>query len=297
MEITFRNTNAAVPVNNISIRLEEVLGTSTVPNQTVPFAGFLPVGGSDTLFVSSLAPLGEITRTLRYSTAMDATPGTHNIRVNFEYQDRDYKVHTAHQLITITIAQVTRLELANIEVPETASVGSPVWFSYQVINSGRVNLIGVRLFTEGPFDVNEAQGFRGNLSAQRTLDADGRFIPLEAGMHQGTFRVEAEDNTGEIIYVEHTFNIMVDEGFGFGGDFGFEGGDWEGAWGDDGGGRRPPMGGGWGEPWDENGEASSEIPWIIVIGGGAAAVIVLIAVTVIIIKKRSKKLDFNDDEL
>jgi hypothetical protein len=49
-------------------------------------------------------------------------------------------------------------------------------------------------------------------------------------MHTGTFSVEAEDNTGELVTVEHTFTIMVEGGMDE--EF-FHGGDWEGAWGDD----------------------------------------------------------------
>jgi hypothetical protein len=330
MEITFRNTNASVSVNNISITLEEVTGL--VPQgQTAQFAGFLPVGGSDTIFVNSLAPLGEITRKLTYSTAMDATPGTHNMRVRFKYQDQNWKEQTAEQLITITIAQVTRLELANVNVAETASVGSPVWFNYQVINSGRVNLINVRIETDGPFDVNEAQGFRGNLSAQRTLEADGRFVPLEAGMHKGTFRVLAEDNTGALVEAEHSFNIMVTDGFG--GEFGFEGGDWDGAWSSDviGGGRfdggfhvteegedntnafvkffrniftREAVPEGWNEEFmgefdSERAammgfEVKRETRWGAVIGAGILLLLLVVIPIIAFIRKKSK-LDFDED--
>jgi len=330
LEITFRNTNASVPVNNISIRLEEVSGIP-IPNQTTPFAGFMPVGGSDTLFVDSLAPLGQVTRTLKYSTAMDATPGTHNIQVHFEYQDKDFNVHKAQQMITITIAQVTRLEIANVEVADFTSVGSPVWFKYDVINSGRVNLINVRVDTIGDFDTTEAQGFKGNLNAQRTLSVDGRFVPMEAGTFTGTFKIEAEDNTGEMVEAEFPFTITV-----VGGDSDFEGGDWGGAW-DDGGGRRPPMiGGDFGfdegggenddksaggffknlftrevapEDWNEEFmgefnpetaarmgmEVERETRWVMVIGA-LVILLAVIATPILIIKKRSKKLDFDDED-
>jgi len=275
LTVTFRNTNAQIAVNNVRVRLEEVTSTATGPMGQVisQFAGFLPVDGSDTLFVDHLPPLGEVTKVLRYSTSMDATPGTHNLRVNFDYQDADFAEHTANQLITITVAQMARLEIANVNMPEFASVGSPVWFSFQVINSGRVNLSSVRLFTSGPFDVSGAGGtqgaFHGNLNLQRTLDATGDFIPLEPGLHTGTFLVQAEDNTGAIVYVEHDFNIMVEGGLDMGdwdGDF-HHGGDWPGAWdGGDGMMVRPmPDGGfgggmfdgGWGmEEEDESGAVS-----------------------------------------
>ena len=235
LALTFRNTNANLSVNNIRVRLEEAGQTAAFPGQQTPFAGFVPVGGSDTLFVDALAPLGETSMTLRYTTSVDATPGTHNLRVHFEYQDQNFRSHEATQMITITLAQVTNLEISHVNMPETAMLGGSVFFSYTIINSGRVNLINVRIDTEGAFDVTEARGHRGNLNAQRQLDATGIFVPLEPGMQEGRFVVQGEDNVGAIVEAYHYFRIMVEGGD----DFGFEGGDWDGAWVDDGGFGRP----------------------------------------------------------
>jgi hypothetical protein len=245
MTITFRNTNSSRSVNNVRILMEEVMATN-LPGQTNNhFAGFTPVGGSNTLFVENLAPRGEVTMVLRFTTSAEAMSGTHNMRISFDYQDQDFAMHEASEQISISVAQVTRLELANVNVMEFASVGSPVWFSFDVINSGRVNLSSIRVRTEGPFDVTDAGGetgrFIGNLNAQRTVGFDGRFVPLEPGQHQGEFIVTGEDTTGAIVELRTPFNIFVEGGWGMDGEFG----DWEMDGGfDPGGGMRP--GGGMG---------------------------------------------------
>lgn len=251
MTITFRNTNATRSVNNIRIEMAEVLGT-TAPGQQAHSAGFSPVGGSNTLFIDYLAPHDELTKVLRFITSPEATSGVHTLRFSFQYQDDNFETHEDSEQISISIGQISRLELANVNVSEFASVDQPVWFSFRIINSGHVNLRSIRVRTEGPFDITDAGGtegrFIGTINLQRFAEFDGRFTPLEPGAHQGVFIITGEDPTGEIVELRHTFYITVEDGFDF------EGGDWPGAWEGDMDGRgRPSFNGGFGfEEEDES---------------------------------------------
>jgi len=217
MEITFRNTSATRAVNNVRIIMEEVLGAS-LPGQQSHFAGFNPVGGSSTLFIDDIGPHEEITMSLRFTTVTEATPGAHNMRFSFDYQDQDFETHSANQQISISVAQVTRLELSDVNIGgwgwSTPQVGAHVPFSYNIINSGRVNLINVRTSAEGPFDVDQAGRFIGSINAQRTIGFDGVIVPHHGGMLQGEFIVTGEDITGEIITLVHPFEVFVEEGWG-----------------------------------------------------------------------------------
>ena len=228
LTVTFRNTSSTRSVNNIRVLMEEIMG-SNIPGQQSHFAGFAPQDDSNTLFLDYLAPLGEITMDLRFTTVTEATPGAHNMRFSFDYQDQDFNNHEASQQLSISVAQVTRLELANVNIASFASVGSPVWFEYRIINSGRVNLINVRTRTEGAFDVAQAGRFIGPINAQRTADFSGQFFPEEPGQQTGRFIVYGEDITGAIVELVHEFSIYVEGGFGGGGDrFGGDGGMFEG---------------------------------------------------------------------
>ena len=330
MEITFRNTSSTRSVNNIRILMEEVIGTTPTGGQAAHFAGFNPLDGSNTLFVDFLAPLGEVTKVLRFTTVMEARPGAHNMRFSFDYQDQDFAEHRADQQISITVAQVTRLEITDVTISEWAEpmVGSPVAFNYRIINSGRVDLINVRTRTEGDtFDVTYGGRFITPINAQRLADFHGTFTPLEPGLQRGSFIVEGEDTTGEIVYVVHEFEIYVQGGFDFG-DM-FEGGDMGM------GGGRPGMPGGmfiqeyewcsdtedfvsagyWcqdtGE-WVPTGERCMETDaWIqfdtgfdflglirrpIVWGPAIGVVVVAAVVVIIIIRKKKTKFNFMDDE-
>ena len=214
MEITFRNTSSTRSVNNIRILMEEIIG-SNIPGQQSHFAGFNPVGGSSTIFLDYIEPQGEIVKTLRFTTVTEATPGAHTMRFSFDYQDQDFYTHDAQQQVSIQVAQVTNLELVDVTIGgwATPMVGMPVPFSYNIFNSGRVNLINVRTRTEGPFDVSRAGRPIGMLNAQRTAGFDGEFIPFYPGEHSGTFIVYGEDITGELVEIRHEFTIFVDGGW------------------------------------------------------------------------------------
>jgi len=326
MEVTFRNTSATRSVNNIRILMEEAMG-SNIPGQQSHFAGFNPVGGSNALFVDFLEPLGEIAKTLRFTTVTEATPGAHNMRFRFDYQDQDFHPRDAEQQISISVAQVTRLELADVSIGGwvTPMVGMPVPFNYNIINSGRVNLINVRTSTEGPFDVAQGGRFIGTINSQRMAGFDGAFIPHYPGEQSGVFIISGEDVTGEIVEIRYEFTVFVeggwdgggfDEGFleggGMGGDFTLRPGDGMGDMGMIGGGDA------WchvaGEMvqtgyWSDTGEWVSLGEWCMetgawlpassgfdflgliqrpVVWGSAIAVVVIGAVVVIVIVRRKR---------
>ena len=217
--VTFRNTSATRSVNNVRILMEEVQGTA-IQGQAPPIAGFSPVGGSNTLFIDYIEPRGEVTMTLRFTTMVDATPGSHNMRFAFDYQDQDFAELSANEQISINVAQFSRLELRDVEISpwDTPMVGRPVRFSYVIINSGRVNLLNVRTATEGPFDgLGDAGMFIGRINAQAINTFTGTFIPTEPGQQRGYFIITAEDVTGELVEHRHEFDVFVEGGWDDGG--------------------------------------------------------------------------------
>ena len=283
MSITFRNTNMIRSVNNIRITLEALEGTEGQG------AVFTPVGGSNTLFVDFLGPGEEITKNLRFFTVNDALPRSYNMRVGFEYQCQDFYEFSATENLSISVAQVVRLETDGLAIPPHGSVGSNVWIRFSVLNSGRVPLYGMRIRVDGPFDGTEFNRFIGNLPAQRQISYDGQFRPLEEGTHEGAIVIYGEDATGAIIEYIHEFTIFVDEGFGMGDwDFGeFPGGDW--MWDD--------------REWMDEGEGFDFLEFVrrpvvwIPAAGVLAAVVITVIVVVAVKRRKSNKLVFDDDDL
>jgi len=301
MEITFLNTNSTRSINNIRIILEAieaVEGQGTV---------FVPVGGSNTLFIDYLPPRGETTQTLRFFTVMDATPRSYTMRVHFSYQDQDYHTHDLSEQLSISVAQVTSLETTHISLPPMGDVGGMVPFEFWVINSGRVNLSSVRIRVEGPFDDTGSNNWIGNVDAQRMVGFEGRFTPTEPGEHTGRLVIYGEDATGAIVEHAHEFTMFVNDPFGggFGGD-GFEGGgwgmdDWHGDMGFDDG-----RGGGmlWADDWNwdgsdgggDNGDGGilDTLRRPVVWGSIAGVAVGVVIVSIVAVKKR-KSNAFDDN--
>jgi len=315
MEITFLNTSASRSVNNVMIVLEAQ--AAALPGGQVGSAVFTPVGGSNTLFVPFLAPGEAVTQTVTMFTLPDAAPRMYTLQVNLDYQDQDYNNHDAVQLLSIPVAQFSRLETEppELQIMPFMDMFGFVDFDFRILNTGRVDLRNVRVRVDGNFDTSESNQYMGNLAIGRTNTFRGRIRPLEPGFQEGAIVVYAEDEAGEIVYISHPIAIEVggggDFGDGFGGEFGGDFGDgrWpegEDGWLEGGADRFPdfgPDGGMWGEDFNGEGEGGifSRI-WAFmrrpVFWGPAAGVIVAAGVAVgIVINRKRSSLDFDDDDM
>ena len=280
MEITFRNTNMTRSVNNIRITLEALEGTEDQG------AVFTPVGGSNTLFINFMAPGEEVTKNLRFFTVNDALQRAYNIRVTFEYQCADFEEFEASENLSVSVAQIVRIETDGLNIDSHASVGQNVWVRFSVLNTGRVPLYAMRVRVDGPFDTSEANIFIGNLAAQRQITYDGQFRPLEEGTHTGALVIYGEDATGALVEYVHEFVINV-ESMGMMEDWGddFLGGDMM---------------------WDDDMLLRGEVEggagiirsitrpyvWIPII----VVLVVAAATTAFLVRRKRNKLNFEDDE-
>jgi len=308
LEVTFLNTSTTRSVNNVMIVLEAQ--AAALPGGQMGSAVFTPVGGSNTLFVPSLAPGEAYTQTLTMFTLPDAAPRMYSLQVNLVYQDQDYNDHEATQMLSIPVAQLARIETEPPEIfvmPFMDMFGF-VDFEFRVLNTGRVDLRNLRVRVEGNFDVGEAGGYMGPLNVQRTNTFRGRIRPLEPGFHEGEIIIYAEDEAGEIVYISHPFSIDVMGFDDFGDDFdmGMEGGrpgmGMDDEWFEGGGDRFPGMmpNGEFGyDPFgEEEGGIFSRL-WAFVrtpiFWGPAAGVIVAIIIGVVVMLNRKRsQLDFDD---
>ena len=292
MQITFRNTNTARSINNIRITMEALEGTQDQG------AVFTPVGGSNTLFIDFMAPGEEVTKNLRFFTVNDALQRSYNIKVSFEYQCQDYQEFTASENLSVSVAQVVRIETDGLDIPQNSSVGDSIWVRFNVLNTGRVPLYAMRVTVEGPFDATQATRFIGNLAAQRQITFDGQFRPLEEGLQEGAVVIFGEDVTGTVVEYRHPFVIDVGGGFAWEGGGGMSGGTWSGEEvfmpGMPGMPGEFPMDGmdGEGEGGGFLGFAARPVFWI----PAASALALGIVVAAVLIRRRRNRLLFEEDE-
>ncbi|MCL1987885.1 MAG: hypothetical protein FWG64_07940 [Firmicutes bacterium] len=216
--MTFQNTSSTRSVHNIRVTL------AAVEFEERSGAVFTPVGASNTLFVESMYPREEISRSLRMFTVPNANPRTYNIAITFDYEDEDFNEFTETEQISINVRQITRLEISNLQIPPQAMMFQPVFVDFNIINSGRVTLANLRVALEGNFETSGIDVFVGNMGRGNSTNFAGQFVPEISGEQQGTLIISGEDEVGEIIEFRHEFTIFVDEMMDFtdwesGGDF------------------------------------------------------------------------------
>jgi len=281
LEISFMNTSSERVVRNIRVTLsvEEEVTAGAERRGSV----FTPVGRSSTFFIDRIEPRGEVVEQITFFTLPDAPPRNYIINVNFEYEDIDNNPFEIQDRIGINVSQVTRLDTSEIFIPDMASVGSPIFFRFDLFNTGRVTLSNLMVRTEGNFMVNQPSAFFGTLNPGSMDFFDNSITPIEPGMQQLSIIISYEDDTGQLIEERKEFYIDV-FGMDFDGDMDMM--------------MRPPFGEDY--VWDDNlmmfVPASSGLGLWTIIGIIAGGLLIAGAVVFIVIRnKRKNRIEFSED--
>jgi len=207
LDLTFLNTSNRV-VRNIKIVLSVEEEVTT--NQERRGSVFTPVGRSNTFFIDSIAPRGEVTEHIRYFTLPDAPPRNYIINVNFDYEDEENNPFEARESIGINVAQVTRFDTSEIFVPDFAQVWQPIFLNFEIYNTGRVTLSNLMIRIEGDaFNASQSSVFYGSLSPGAMDFYDNQVTPMEPGMQEFAVVITFEDDAGRQIEERRTFMIDV----------------------------------------------------------------------------------------
>jgi len=203
--MTFQNASSTRRVYNIKITLQAMEHAERAG------AVFTPVGASNTIFIESLGPRETIDKHLRMFTVPNADPRTYNIEVTFDYEDEDFEEFQEVEQISVSVRQITRLEVSNLQIPAQAPVWNPIFLDFNIINSGRVTLANLRVSLEGNFDTSGIDIFVGNMGRGNSASFSGNFTPIIPGEQAGTLTVSGEDETGELVYYRHDFVLYVED--------------------------------------------------------------------------------------
>ena len=216
LALSFLNTSRR-PVRNIRVTLTiaEEVTTGSERRGSV----FTPVGRSSTFFIDAIEPMGEAYEHIRFYTLPDAPPRNYVINVNFEYEDMDNNPFEAHENIGINVKQITKLDTSEVFVPDFATMYMPIFFNFELFNTGRVTLSNLMIRIEGNFSSNQSSVFYGSLSPGSMDFYDNVVTPTEPGNQELAIVISYEDDTGEQIEERKIFNVEVGEDMGMGGDW------------------------------------------------------------------------------
>lgn len=205
LSMTFLNTNSTKPIRNVKVYLTAEETTEKKGNV------FSPVNSSNTFFIDSISPKGEITKDLRFFTVPDASPKTYTILVNFEYQDDKNNEYKSSEIVGINVKQITKLDVSALNLPTEAFVNEQTFISFQFFNTGKVPLSNLMVKLSGDFQTENGSTYFGSFTESQQEYFEASLIPNNVGVLEGKILITYEDDSGEKIETPIEFSLNVTE--------------------------------------------------------------------------------------
>lgn len=284
LDFSLKNTSATTTVRNIKVVLSSSTTSGTGTGATNSGDVFFAAAGSNSFYISSIAPGGESSQSIKLMSKQDVEPGVYSIHLKIDYEDETGNtIPSANEQISFAVSQEQRLEIQGMNIPTDGMTGSPVSISFQYINKGKATIYNLSVTVDGGFTMEGGSQYIGNLTAGYNDYFDSVITPTGEGEQKGAIILNYEDANGDKKEhrTEFTCNIMAGGGMDIGGGMG---GGME-----IGGGNIGTIG-----PVEPTGGINALVWWI------GIPVVVLLAggiVTVVILKKRkARKVMVQDEE-
>lgn len=216
LNMSFYNTNATYSVRNIKISLNNETGGSGTNGQNVGGSVFIPVGSSNTFYISSIAPGKTASKSIKMSVVPNAQAQNYVITANFEYEDKNGNEFTANEIIGIPVVQQAKVSFGEITT-NPGMAGEPATVDMDFFNTGKDTLTNFMISVQGDgFSLdNGGNYFVGNFAPGASDHFSSTIIPTESGTVKGKLVITYEDSTGETHTEEKDFSVeaqQMDEG-------------------------------------------------------------------------------------
>lgn len=216
LNMSFYNTNATYSVRNIKISLNNETGGSGTNGQNVGGSVFIPVGSSNTFYISSIAPGKTASKSIKMSVVPNAQAQNYVITANFEYEDKNGNEFTANEIIGIPVVQQAKVSFGEITT-NPGMTGEPATVDMDFFNTGKDTLTNFMISVQGDgFSLdNGGNYFVGNFAPGASDHFSSTIIPTESGTVKGKLVITYEDSTGETHTEEKDFSVeaqQMDEG-------------------------------------------------------------------------------------
>lgn len=273
-----RNTSKKTAVSNMEINLEAAGSSGSNSNDsddgvtaTAASDVFMPVKGSNTLFVDSIGIDKTQEVAIDLTARADLTQKPYQLSVSMKYEDSSAQQYEAAGTISIPIKQKARFDLTSIQVsPESIMVGEEGNVNFSINNLGRTKLYNVSVLLEAD-TITGGDAYVGNLEPGASGSVDLMVMGVQETVDEGDIKIVItyEDQDGNPDTYEGTCNLFVmpavDETSGMLGDM------------------------------QEEETGSGLNLWMILGIVAAAIVVIVIIITIMIKRKQKKEEDFADE--
>lgn len=213
-----RNTSKKTVVSNIEINLQATGSSSSSSSDKddgVSAAAasdvFMPVKGSNTLFVDSIGADKTQEVAIDFTARADLTQKPYQMEVAMKYEDSSAQQYEAASSISIPVKQKARFDLSTISVdPESIMVGEEGNVAFSIYNKGRTKLYNVSVQMESD-SITGGDAFVGNLDAGATGNVDLMVTGVQETTDNGEIKIVItyEDQDGKSDVYEASCNLFV----------------------------------------------------------------------------------------
>ena len=183
-------------------------------------------GGSNTLFITKLAPGEEETVQIPLQASADAEAKSHVITIASQYNNANGNAFESSDTISLPVKQRMRVTMNDpVIYVDGATVGTPFYGSVTFFNKGKSQLynVSMKLESEGDTMRFEEGYYGGNMQSGAQSSADFSIIPSQAGDLFGTLVLTYEDAEGEVYELRKDFSVYIQDTSSMG-DPGMDGG-------------------------------------------------------------------------
>lgn len=202
--MTFKNTHSQKTVKNVKLFINVDEKTEEKGNV------FSPDNASNTFYIASIPPNGEVSHTFNMFTVPDAQARTYTIQVNFQYEDEEANPYESTELVGINVKQKTNLDTSEINIPAETYLGDPISVYFDLYNTGKTTLNNLMISIDGEkLDTANTKLFIGNLESGNSENYEGTFFANELGQQAGKIIISYDDTNGEHIEKVTDFQVNV----------------------------------------------------------------------------------------
>lgn len=210
LKVTLQNTSDETEVGNMKIEFE---ATEEGADDKVTSASFIPVAGSNTMFLDSI-PRGESREiSIDMTAKSDLAQNSYQLGVSIDYEDDSANTFSTSSSLSIPVKQDAKFDISAVEVmPSSLTVGAESNVMFSIYNTGKTSLYNVKVSFEAD-SVTGGETFVGNIETGATGNVDAMLTGAALTEDDGTVKIiiSYEDTNGEVSEVEKTMTLIVEE--------------------------------------------------------------------------------------
>ena len=209
LNLKVRNTSKKTAVENMVLTLQ----TPQAGEEETAAEAFLPVNGSNTLYIEKIPKNSTKEVTISMNARTDLVQKPYPIEVALKYEDEKANPFEGTLNISVPVRQKARFDVSRVQVmPESISVGEEANITFEIYNLGKTKLYNVSVKAEDPSLVN-GEAFVGNLDAGSTGSVDMMAQGAAPSAGDGTVKllVTYEDQDGNQGTFETSCSLFVAE--------------------------------------------------------------------------------------